>query len=104
MIVKVRATLVWRGGGGMSRTIIRGPSEWGQVNVVNEVMTPDYEGCLAVQIITRKNQKQSGWVNDVPNKSLWKHGCSQLTSDKSDENRSTTGCGLGEGITTPVGC
>ena len=35
MIVKVRATLEWRGGG-MSRTWIRGPSKWRQVSAAEQ--------------------------------------------------------------------
>ena len=41
--MKVRATLVWRGGG-MSGTIIGGPSKWGQVTeLVDRVV--GFPGC-----------------------------------------------------------
>ena len=52
------------------------------------LQTPDFTRCPVARIITGKDQKQSGWVNDVPDKSLGRRACSQLTSDKVDENRS----------------
>ena len=52
------------------------------------LQTPDFTRCPVAQIITGKDRKWSGWVNDVPDRSLGRCACSQLTSNKLDENGS----------------
>ena len=52
------------------------------------LQTPDFTRCLVAQIITGEDRKQSGRVNDVPDRLLGRRACSQLTSNKSDENGS----------------
>jgi len=53
-----------------------------------KLQTPDFTRCPAARIITGEDRKRSGRVNDVPDRSLGRRACSQLTSDKSDENGS----------------
>ena len=54
-------------------------------------------------MVAREDRKQSERVDDVPDRSLTRLACSQLKSDKSEENGSTAGCGVdGEGATTTV--
>ena len=52
------------------------------------LQTHDFTRCLAGRIITCEDRKRSGRVNDVPDRLLGRHACSQLTSDKLDENGS----------------
>ena len=52
------------------------------------LQTPDFTRCPVARTITSKDRKRSGRVNDVPNRLLGRRACSQLTSNKSDENGS----------------
>ena len=60
----------------------------GIIREMTNLQTPDFTRRPAARIITGKDRKWSEWVNNVPDRLLGRHACSQLTLDKLDENGS----------------